>query len=125
MQLLLLLSVTAFPLLELAIMGWCIIPERSIFTDIVLQVTEEAKRYQEDANSSDIVPFMMERISNRDAENRLKKMPLKERIKLFPSQPKSVRSCMVREMSPQDRKELIKSVGTDLILDSVKDDIEK
>jgi Mg/Co/Ni transporter MgtE len=98
-------------------------PKRSIFTDIVLEVVDEAKRYRKDAEKSNVVPFMMESLRPHDAENRLRKMPAKERIKLFPTQPKSVRSCMIREMSRKDIKELINSVGPNAIIDSVKGDV--
>ena len=98
-------------------------PKRSIFTDIVLNIAEEAKEYRKDAKRSNVVPFMMERLSPRDAENRLRKMPAKERIKLFPTQPKSVRSCMIREMSGADIKELLNAVGPNAVIDSVKGDV--
>lgn len=76
----------------------------SEFTDVVLKITQEGKRLQTAAAKANPVPLMQEKLSRRDALNRVGRMTTQD----------------LNSMAPEEREALLQEVGTDAVLGIIR-----
>ena len=76
----------------------------SEFTEVVREVAQEGAKLRAQAAKAHPVPFMQEKLSRRDALNRVGRMTPQD----------------LAEMKPEERGALIKEVGTDAVLGIIR-----
>ena len=78
--------------------------QTSEFTEVVRELAREGAKLREQAAKARPVPFMREKLSRRDALNRVGRMTPQD----------------LAEMTPEERQGLIKEVGTDAVLGIIR-----